>query len=134
MIHGIGIDIVKNERIRRAAETWGKRFLSRIFTESELAYCYRRRDPYPSLAARFAAKEAFVKAMGGRASLRWTDIEISNDRAGKPTVHPHNTLIRLLAEYSLQQVHISMSHEKEYSIACVVIERAAERPEARAAV
>ena len=133
MIHGIGIDIVRNERIKKAVEAWGRRFLIRIFTESEIAYCSRRKDPYPSLAARFAAKEAFVKAMGGRASVRWTDIEITNDRLGKPTVHAHNELGRLLAGHSLQQVHVSMSHEKEYSIACVVIERTMERSETGAA-
>ena len=130
MIHGIGIDIVRNDRIRRAVEAWGKRFLNRIYTEGELSYCYRRKDPYPSLAARFAAKEAFVKAMGGRTSARWTDIEISNDRSGKPVLHARGEFLRLLEGRLLQQPQVSLSHEKEYSIACVVIETIAEQTEA----
>jgi len=64
MIHGIGIDIVEIARMRRLVERYGERFLRRVFTEGERAYAMQRRDPIPSLAARFAAKEAGLKALG----------------------------------------------------------------------
>lgn len=122
MIYGIGIDIVQVARIRAAVGKWGDRFLRRVFTEKEIAYCLGKKDPYPSLSARFAAKEALVKAAGSRFSSPWTDIEISNDPRGKPLIHAWGGLGEMFERNSLR-VHISLSHEREYSIACVVLEK-----------
>lgn len=123
MIHGIGIDIVKTERIQKATDRWGERFLRRVFTGNEIAYCYDKKNPYPSLSVRFAAKEAFIKAAGLRTAVALTDIEVSNDVAGKPAICVKGGLERFMAEQSLRQFHLSLSHEREYCTACVVIEK-----------
>ena len=64
MVYGIGIDIVRTKCTKKGIEKWGKRFLERVYTENEISYCYKKPSPYLSLAVRFAAKEAFIKAMG----------------------------------------------------------------------
>ncbi len=122
MIFGIGIDIIQIARLREAVEKWGERFLRRVFTENEIAHCFKKRDPYPSLSVRFAAKEAFIKAIGSRESSPWTDIEVSNDTRGKPTIRGRGRLEIFLRENSVRHAHLSLSHEKEYGIACVVLE------------
>jgi len=66
MIYGIGTDIVEIKRVRDAVERWGKRFLKKIFTENEISYCYKKKDPFLHLAVRFAEKEALIKAIGAR--------------------------------------------------------------------
>ncbi|HXX58645.1 MAG TPA: holo-ACP synthase [Thermodesulfovibrionales bacterium] len=122
MIFGVGIDMVRTERLRKAVEKWGERFLRRVFTEDEIAHCFTKRDPYPSLSVRFAAKEAFVKAIGSRESSPWTDIEVSQDSRGKPLIRGSGRFEIFLRGHSVRHAHLSLSHEKEYGIACVVLE------------
>lgn len=122
MIHGVGVDIVRVERMREAVGRWGDRFLRRVFTGNEIAYCYEKKDPFPSLAVRFAAKEALIKAIGSRMSA-FTDIEILNDPHGKPFVKPSGKLAGFFKENSLRPPHVSLSHEREYGIAFVALER-----------
>ena len=122
MIYGVGVDIVKIERMQKAVEKWGDRFLHRVFALREIAYCLQKKNPYPSLSARFAAKEAFIKAMGFRV-FSFTDIEIVNDVHGKPVIRGRGKVDALLREHSLQQPQVSLSHEQEYAVAVVVIER-----------
>jgi holo-[acyl-carrier protein] synthase len=88
MIHGIGTDIVEIYRIKDAVEKWGERFLKKIFTENEIAYCNKKKDPYPHLAVRFAAKEAVIKASSllRDKRLAFHDIEILNEPSGKPFI------------------------------------------------
>ncbi|RKZ23397.1 holo-[acyl-carrier-protein] synthase [bacterium] len=106
----IGVDIVKVERIKRAVERWGERFLSRVYSREEINYCMRKKNPYPSLAARFALKEAFYKATGGKTSFH--DISYTQ----KPRLTPHAEKILQGKSFSL-----SLSHDGEYAIAVVEI-------------
>ena len=122
MIYGIGIDIVKVERMREVVEKWGERFLQRVFTHEEISYCYHRKNPFPSLSVRFAAKEAVVKASGSRISIPLIDIEVVNDERGTPTIRPRGALEAFFQENAFLKVHLSLSHEKEYGIAFVVLE------------
>ena len=123
MIYGIGIDLVKISRMKSAIGKWGKSFLKRIFTEDEIAYCYERKEPYPSLSVRFAAKEAFVKAIGSELHIPLTDIEIINDKSGRPSIKPKGEIKQFFKKKSIRRCHLSLSHEKEYGIAYVVLEK-----------
>ena len=76
MIYGIGIDIIKIERMKIAASRWNRKFLDRIFTENEILYAYEKKDPYLSLSVRFAAKEALIKAVGSSVPVSLKEIEI----------------------------------------------------------
>lgn len=123
MIYGIGIDLIKIERMREAADKWGRKFLERIFTEREIKYCYERKEPYLSLAVRFAAKEALIKAIGSEVFVPLTDIEIMNFENGKPLIKAKGRLEEFFKEKSIKHCHLSLSHEKEFGIACVALER-----------
>jgi holo-[acyl-carrier protein] synthase len=124
MIRGVGIDIVTVSRIERAVERWGKRFLERIFTPAEIDRCQRRMRPAGCLALRFAAKEAFAKALGlgMRKGLRWRDIEVVHDHLGKPDLRLHNQAERLLAAMSASRTWLSLSDESDSAVAVVIIE------------
>jgi holo-[acyl-carrier protein] synthase len=124
MIKGIGVDIIEIERIKSAVEEHGESFLKKVFTPQEIAYCCRRKVyRIPELAVRFAAKEAYSKAIGtgikgfGRRNkgIDWTDLEIINNPAGKP-------LIALKGKVS-KKAHVSLSHSRDYAVAAVYIEK-----------
>jgi holo-[acyl-carrier protein] synthase len=123
VIHGIGIDIVRVERIKEAVGTWGGKFLRRVFTENEIAHCYEKKNPFPSLSVRFAAKEAMIKALGSRGSVGFRDIEVLNDAYGKPSVLAHGELDNVLKRNSVRQAYLSLSHEQDYAIAFVILEK-----------
>lgn len=121
MIVGIGFDIVEIARIRRTCEEYGDRFLHRVFTERERAYAAAKSDPFPSLAARFAAKEALVKATreGKFHSFNWQEAEVTIDSRGVPSFRLSGALERFLRN---RRIHISLSHADSYATAAVVIE------------
>ena len=123
MIYGIGIDIVKIKRMRDVVEKWGQRFLERVFTESEISYCYEKREPYLSLAVRFAAKEALIKAIGSAVPVSLTDIEVINVETGRPFLKVNGKLEGFFKEKLIRRAHLSLSHEHEYGVACVVLEQ-----------
>ncbi len=109
---GIGNDILEIERIREGLEKHGERFLERVLTPQERAYCMKHHDAVPHLAARFSAKESIVKALGvGIGELSWQDIEILNDDKGKPCVSFSS---RLNEQFDHPQIVISISHCKHY--------------------
>ena len=85
---GIGVDLTEMPRLRRILARWDERFLQRVFTEQEIAYCRRRRDPIPHFAARFAAKEATLKALGTGLSMgvNWRELEVRRERGQPPTM------------------------------------------------
>lgn len=114
-----GIDIVSIERVRKACLRAG--VLERLFTESELAYAFLRRDLFKRLAGRFAAKEAFLKALGTGLSkgIRWKDVEIVKDSAGRPVVKAVFVAEKILGR---RIPHASIAYTKEYAIATVKIE------------
>ncbi|MEW6162545.1 MAG: holo-ACP synthase [Nitrospirota bacterium] len=123
MIYGVGIDIIKIERVKRVVEKWGRRFLERVFTEGEISYCYEKKEPYLSLAVRFAAKEALIKAIGPVDPVSLTDIEVMNVETGRPFLKVKGRLEDFLKEKLIKRVHLSLSHENEYGVACVVLEQ-----------
>ncbi len=122
MIQGIGVDIIEIDRIRDVIDRHGDNFLQKIFTETEINYCRSRKISHQHFAARFAAKEAFGKALatGWRGEFNWKDIEVSNNELGQPSI----TLYGKLAEkIGKDRVLISMSHSDNSVVAFVVIEK-----------
>lgn len=113
-----GIDIIEIARIQEAMDRWGERFLQRIYTEPELRQC--RQKP-PRLAIRFSGKEAVMKALGtGVKGIGWREIEILTEPSGQPLVHLHGKARKKAEELGLEPLAISLSHSREYAIACVV--------------
>ncbi len=123
MIYGVGIDIVKIERMKAAVERWGGRFLGRVFTENEIAYCYGKSEPYLSFSVRFAAKEALIKAIGSEIPVSLRDIEVMNYPGGRPVLKVGGGLSSFFEEKAIRRTHLSLSHEREFGVACVVVER-----------
>jgi holo-[acyl-carrier protein] synthase len=119
MILGVGNDIVEVARIKAILSRHPQRFLDRVFTPHEQDYCLKRKDPALHLAARFAAKEAIVKALGTGFSqgLSWLDIEIRNDAKGKPVASFSPFAKELFGDLLL---HISMSHCHQYATAVAI--------------
>ena len=124
MIRGTGIDIVEIERIEAALARHEGRMKERLFTESEQAYCEARHTPLLHYAARFAAKEAFSKAVGTGMSggLRWRDIEIVNLPSGEPVLRAHGVAAELIQRRGAVRAHVTLSHSRTVAVACVVIE------------
>jgi len=124
VILGIGVDIVEVERIEQALYRRPERFLRRVFTEAEVADCWPGEPQrFRRLAARFAAKEAALKALGtGLRHGKWTDIEVVRDSLGKPVLKLHGALAEVAAARGVSQLHLSLSHCKEYAVAQVVAE------------
>jgi holo-[acyl-carrier protein] synthase len=114
MIIGTGVDITEVRRLRQAVEKWGKDFLDRVFTKVELDNAKKRGSLYQHLAGRFAAKEAVFKALGD-VNLSWKDLEILNDKAGRPYCKILNSKIRKA------DIHISISHVKNYATAFAIV-------------
>lgn len=113
-----GIDIVEIPRVERAISRWGGKFLARVYTPSEVAYC---RGRVPELAARFAAKEAISKALGtGIYGISWNEMEILPDRRGKPLVTLHGRALARAEALGLREFAISLSHSQEFAVASVV--------------
>ena len=123
MISGMGIDIVEIHRMKDAMKKWGDIFLTKIFTPREIKYSTARRFSHQHLAARFAAKEAVVKAFGepSKHPIRWTEIEVLNDKEGKPVIEFHNDALKLKRKKGVGDVIVSMSHSKNYAIANVIL-------------
>jgi holo-[acyl-carrier protein] synthase len=122
MIYGIGIDIVKVQRLKDASERWGRKFFEKIMTDDEIAYCFKKSDPYPSLAVRFAAKEALIKAMGSEVNVSMKDMEVVNNDRGRPSLNVKGKLEDFFKDRAIKLSHVSLSHEKEFGVACVVLE------------
>jgi holo-[acyl-carrier protein] synthase len=124
VIFGIGVDVVQISRIDSISKRWGKRFLGRVFTNQEREYCLLRKDPSPHFAVRFAAKEAFLKALGTgyTQGVRWKDIEIVPMPSGKPDLKLYDRTERLLQRHGIRRIHLSMSHDGEYGFVQVILE------------
>lgn len=129
MIFGAGVDIVEVFRMRDAVEKWGENFLSKIFTNREIKYSNSKRFSCQHFAARFAAKEAVVKAFGEprKSPLKWTDIEVLNDEEGKPVIKFHGDAMELKKRKKVDDIILSMSHSKNYAVANVILLRKAAR-------
>lgn len=115
MIIGIGVDIIDVGRIQKLAEE-NPRFLKRVFTPEEIEYCSGKANRYQHLAARFAAKEAFFKALGKK--IKWTDVGVINLSSGKPEL-----VITKREPLLFDETHVSLSHLRDYAVACVILEK-----------
>ncbi len=124
MIVGIGIDMVHVQRLRTALDRHGARMRRRLFTSGELADCDSQRDPTECLAARFAAKEAALKALGtGKiAGFRWTDLEIRRLASGQPTLALSGRAQQRGEEIGVRRLWVSLSHDGGKAVALVVLE------------
>jgi len=128
MIVGTGIDIIEIGRMKDALSRFEDRLRKMLFTPSETEYCLKganRRVQAVKFAGRFAAKEAYLKAIGTglRDGIKWTDIEILNDDLGKPYINVKNIAMQKLREIKGDQIHISISHCLEYATAVVILEQ-----------
>ena len=125
MVYGIGIDLVRVKRVEDALRRWGERFREKIFTAGEIDYCLRKRNPAPNFAARFAAKEAFVKALGIgiRRGVHWKDIEVQRGPLGKPVLKLGGRALEICQREKIEGIFLSLTHDHEYSSAMVVLEK-----------
>lgn len=120
--HAVGIDLIEIDRVRRVLQRHPERFLQRVYTEREVAYC---RGRVSELAARFAAKEAVMKALGtGVRGIAWREIEVLPNRRGKPLVLLHGKAADRATAIGLHELDISLSHSHEIAVASVVGETA----------
>jgi holo-[acyl-carrier protein] synthase len=125
MIVGSGIDICEVPRIRASIERFGDRFINRIFTPREIAYVQRKANKYERYAARFAAKEAGMKAIGTgwRKGVRWVDFEVVNEPSGKPTLLFHGKAKEFAGNLGVNNVALSLTHTAEQGMAFLVLEK-----------
>lgn len=124
MVVGVGIDVIQNERIRESITRFGPRFLNRIYTETEIAYCTECADPAIHYAARFAAKEAAFKALGTgwAAGVKWKDIEVLKLPSGKPELHLHGAALERATSLAATRFHVSLTHDQLVSCAVVIFD------------
>ena len=126
MIVGSGIDIAEIGRIRNSVERYGERFLNRVYTAAEQAYCLRKRNAAESFAARFAAKEAGAKALGTGISfgVTWLEIEVVREPSGRPTLRFHGRAREIAARLGVAHAALSITHTGELAMASVLLENA----------
>jgi holo-[acyl-carrier protein] synthase len=124
MIIGMGIDVVQNDRLRESIKKFGPRFINRIYTEIESAYCNKCADPTIHFAARFAAKEAAFKALGTgwAAGVKWRDIEVQRLPSGQPTIHLSDEALARATSMGATRFHVSLTHDQLVSCAVVIFE------------
>jgi holo-[acyl-carrier protein] synthase len=124
MIVGTGVDLAEVPRIRASIERFGARFIGRIYTPAEIAYVERKANRYERYAARFAAKEAGMKAIGTgwRHGVRWQDFEVANLPSGKPTLRLHGVAARVADKLGVRNVSLSLTHTAELGMAHVILE------------
>lgn len=124
MIIGTGIDIAEVPRIRAAIGRFGARFLARIYTEGEIRYCQSKANREERFAARFAAKEAAMKALGTGWShgVRWRDCEVARMPGGRPTLKFHGQAGEIAARLGVQNVSLSLTHTADQAMAQVILE------------
>jgi len=125
LIFGIGIDLVEVDRLNKSVEKFGDKFLNRLFTENEIKYCQTKFNCYQHFAVRFAAKEALLKAIGTglRDGITWHQIEIINDKLGKPLILTHGKCYQILQKLAVKNLELSLSHTKHYGAAVVILEQ-----------
>ena len=124
MIIGTGVDLAEVPRIRASVERFGSRFTERVFTPAEISYAESKANRFERYAARFAAKEAGMKALGTgwRAGVRWRDLEVANVPGGRPTLRLHGVAQEIAARNGVKQISISLTHTAEYGLAYVIFE------------
>jgi holo-[acyl-carrier protein] synthase len=122
MIIGIGVDVCSIDRMRKALERHGDRFFARICTEREKKDL-EGRDQATALSGRFAAKEAFAKALDGARGVAWHDVEVRRAPSGRPVLELRGTAIAAVEKFEADTWHLSLSHDAGVAVAMVVLER-----------
>jgi holo-[acyl-carrier protein] synthase len=124
MIIGTGIDITDVPRVAAAIERFGDRFLNRVYTAREIAYCRSKKNAVERFAARFAAKEAAMKAIGTglRQGVTWHDVEVGREPGGRPTIIFTGRAAEFAAKLGAKGIHLSLTHSEQTAIASVVLE------------
>jgi len=124
MIVGSGIDLTEIGRIQKSLERYGQRFLNRVYTGAEQAYCLRKRKSAESLAARFAAKEAGAKALGTGISfgVSWLEIEVVRAPSGRPSLQFHGRAAEIASALGVAHASLSLTHTGDLAMASVVLE------------
>lgn len=133
-VKGIGIDLVRIPRMREVIERWEERFLRRVFTDAEIAYCRSRRDPVPHFAARFAAKEAALKALGTGLSLgiSWRELEVRRERGQAPSLLLWGRSREIGLARGGRRMLLALTHEGDYAMAqAMLVDDAVDDPTAR---
>src|SRR5580765_3924807 len=124
MIIGMGIDVEEVQRVQGAMERQGERFLKRIFTENERAYCEQFKNKYERYAGRFAVKEAAMKALGTgwTHGIRWVDIEVVREAGGKPTLELHGEAKKIAGKLGVKHMAVTITHTASQALAQVIFE------------
>jgi holo-[acyl-carrier protein] synthase len=124
MVLGLGTDLIETRRVEESIARFGERFLERIFTAGEIAYCQRKKNAAESFAARFAAKEAGAKALGTGISrgVTWKEFEVRREPSGRPTLHMSGRAAELAEAIGVKRVQLSLTHSRELALAVVVAE------------
>jgi holo-[acyl-carrier protein] synthase len=124
VIAGTGLDVAEVDRIRTAIERFGRRFIERVYTPAEIAYVERKANRFERYAARFAAKEAGMKAIGTgwRHGVRWRDLEVANLPSGKPTLLLHGAAAQFAERLGVKSVSLSITHTAAVAVAFVIME------------
>ena len=124
MIIGTGVDIAEVHRIRESIERFGERFLHRVFTDGEIQYCERKASRFESYAARFAAKEAGMKALGTgwNHGVRWRDVEVVRPKGQRPTIQFHGVAATIAEKLGARNIALSITHTSEQALAHVILE------------
>ena len=114
----VGVDLIEIDRVAATLERFGSRFLERVYTDGEIAYC---RGRAPQLAARFAAKEAAMKALGtGTRGVGWREVEVTRNRSGEPGIALHGRAVARANALGVDRLAVSLSHSRAYAVASVV--------------
>jgi holo-[acyl-carrier protein] synthase len=124
MLIGTGVDLIEIERIANSIERYGERFLRRVYTDREIAYCNRKRSSAESFAARFAAKEAGAKALGTGISrgVTWSEFQIEREPSGRPILELRGRAAQLAAELGVKRISLSLTHTGSLAMATVMME------------
>ena len=124
MIVGTGVDLAEVPRIQAAIERHGQRFVERIFTRAEIAYVERKANRFEGYAARFAAKEAGMKAIGTgwKGGVLWRDFEVANLPSGQPTLRLHGVASEIAQRLGVRRIALSLTHTAELAMAHVILE------------
>lgn len=124
MIVGLGVDLARVSRFSKLLAKEKRGVINRVFTPDELAYALAMKNPAPHLAARFAAKEAFVKALGLglRSGMSWQEIEVVRNALGAPSLRLSGHAAEHAAARGVTKIHLSYSHEGDYASATVILE------------
>src|SRR5271156_5696100 len=124
VIVGTGVDLAEVDRIRQAIERHGQRFINRIYTPAEIAYAQRKANRYERYAARFAAKEAGMKAIGTgwKRGVRWLDFEVTNLPSGRPTLRFHGVAAQFAERLGVRNIALSLTHTAVQAMAIFILE------------